>query len=118
MFDRIGSAAQDRVTALNDRERVVFASEGNCSYHAVIPLIGSEHSWCIEPQPTLLDDEATVLDVEQSGVLTDGARPRLMRCRAGARRLSRRRQPLGGRCRLPAVRAGTRPPNRPVRDVG
>jgi hypothetical protein len=72
-FDRIGGAAQDRVTALNDRERVVLASEGNCFPHAAIPLIGSEHSWCIEPQPTLLDDEATVLDVKQSGVLTDGA---------------------------------------------
>ena len=32
-FDRIGSAAEDRVTALNDRERVVITRESIWSSH-------------------------------------------------------------------------------------
>ena len=72
-IDRIGSAAQDRVAALNDRERVMLAREGGGSGHRAIPIIRSAYSRCIEAQPTLLDDETAVLDVEQSGVFTDGA---------------------------------------------
>jgi hypothetical protein len=72
-FDRIGSAAQDRVTALNDRKCVAITRESNGPRHVSCSLIRSEHSWCVEAEPTLLDDEATVLDVEQSGVMADGA---------------------------------------------
>jgi len=72
-LDRISSAAQDRVTALNDRERVVIAGESHCSGHVSSFSIRSGRSWRVEAQPTLFDDEATVLDVEQSGVLAHGA---------------------------------------------
>lgn len=72
-FDRIGSAPEDRVAALNDRERVLLLRKGDGPGHVASARIRSEHSWCVEAQPALLSDETTVLHVEQSGLLTDGA---------------------------------------------
>src|ERR1700722_1357738 len=57
-----------------ERSRACLAGRGG-----QLPRSRSEppHSirafWCVEAQPTLFDNEATVLDVEQSGVVTDGA---------------------------------------------
>src|ERR1700722_17410368 len=40
--DRIGSTGEDRVPALDDRERVLLAGEGNCLGHVASPPIRSE----------------------------------------------------------------------------
>ena len=50
-FDRIGNTAQDRVTALNDREHVLIARERNWVSHVSRSPSRSGHSWCVEAAP-------------------------------------------------------------------